>query len=86
MKKLPWYIRYSPTFFCIVAAIKFVEAALLAVGYQAWTHERIPSDSAHLLMGFKLLDAVLYAFAWLGSAVIAKLLLILVDRVGPFDA
>ena len=86
MNKLPWYLCSSPAIFCFVAAVKFVEAALALVGSVAWTQRHAHSTDAQLLVSLKTLDAFTYALAWLGSAIIAKLLLIVLDRVSSPNA
>ena len=83
---LPWYLRKSPTIFCVVAAIKFLENGFTIIGFSAWSHEHGTTSGVAFLTILKLLDISFYAFGWLATAILAKLLLLIFDRVSSSHA
>ena len=83
---LPWYLRKSPTIFLIVAAIKLVQAIFAAVGAQVWANQHGASADQSLLLGYRVFDAALYSFGWVASAIMAKLVLVAIERVGAANA
>ena len=79
---LPWYLRKSPILFCIVAGVKFVELIFAIIGYEVWSRDH--GTSWPLIS--RLFDGAIYASAWLASAIIASLLLVVLSRLETNNA
>ena len=81
MIALPWYLRLSSKVFCAIAAFKFLEVYFVFVGVRTATRGAADPAEATFILGFRVVDALLYAVGWLASAVLASLLLRVYDRV-----
>ena len=81
MTDLPWYLRRSPAIFLVVAAIKGFEAVFTAIGAKVWVVSHPASADIDLVVWAKVFDALIAAYAWVGTAIVCALLLAIFRRV-----
>ena len=88
MKKYEKFIRLSPKLFVIAAALDLVKQLQSLLPFWLEFHGQLFSrtdydfNNGKLTVDFvyRLIDVIIFPFAWLGSAIVIALLLELYDR------